>query len=179
MNQTSYTIALAAKVPEWVHILPLGEIQPADGRPSWKLDDPQNVIHNSFHNHDRILIDYDHQTDYAPRPGVGGVAPAAGWIIEMQAQEDGIWAKVNWTPAGQNAIETAEYRWLSPVFEFDAQGIIQRIIRAGLTNDPALSLQAIANNNKNHTENDNTVTLNHSNTHEPNKLYYRSGCKGT
>ncbi|RWE48621.1 MAG: hypothetical protein EOS24_34125, partial [Mesorhizobium sp.] len=63
-----------------------------------------------------LAIDYDHQTVFGAIPGVGGKAPAAGWIKELQARDDGIFGRVEWTAAASAAIKAGEYRYLSPVF---------------------------------------------------------------
>src|SRR3546814_10850322 len=86
--------AAAEGVPaDWVQLLPFGQIKGRDGR-SWVLDpaDAEEVIAASVAraaNAD-LVVDYDHQSDFAAKPGVGGRAPASGWIKELPKRDDGI-----------------------------------------------------------------------------------------
>lgn len=85
-----------------------------------------------------IVIDYDHQSVFGAKDGVGGTAKAAGWIKELQARADGIWGRVEWTAAAEAAIKAGEYRYLSPVLMNDKTGKVRAIRNAALTNSPAL-----------------------------------------
>ena len=128
--------------PQWVHLLPLGEIAGRDGR-RWRLDDPAAVIANSLDGTD-LPIDYEHQMhDPAMRPA-DGAAPAAGWMKQLEARPDGIWALVNWTAKAQAMVAAREYRYLSPVFQYDQAGAVLRIIGAGLVHQPNLTLTALS-----------------------------------
>jgi phage I-like protein len=52
---------------------------------------------------------------------------------------------VEWTARAAASILAREYRYVSPVFQFDPKtGIVTRLLRAGLTNNPNLHLTAIA-----------------------------------
>jgi len=130
-------------VPEWAQLLPLGVIPSRDGRPAWRLSNAAAVIAATQARGVDPVIDYEHQTDHAAANG--NPAPAAGWVRLLMARADGIWARIEWTARARRMLEAREYRFLSPVFEFDqATREVHRILRAGLTNDPALYLQAIA-----------------------------------
>lgn len=139
--------AAAAGEEQWVQLLPLGMFQGKDGRGPYNVitrKAAEAVITASLRHHGEadIVVDYDHQSDFAAKPGVGGQAPAAGWITELAARDDGIWGRVEWTDAAAEKLRTREYRYLSPVFAFDrSSGAIQR---AGLTNNPNLHLKAVA-----------------------------------
>ena len=90
-----------------------------------------------------IPIDYDHATDFgAPE---GRPAPAAGWIRELEVRDGAVWGRVEWTARAASSIVAREYRYVSPVFQFDPKdGTVTRLLRAGLTNNPNLHLTAIA-----------------------------------
>lgn len=137
----------AGGAPEWVQLLPLGTITPRDGRAAWHLDAPAEVIATSLAASRGLdlPIDYDHQIDLAAVPGVGGTARAAGWIKQLEARADGIWGRVEWTPAAAQAIAAKEYRFISPVFDFtkDDRRII-RLRHAALTNNPAMTMTALS-----------------------------------
>lgn len=70
-------------------------------------------------------------------------APAAGWIEELAARKDGIWARIAWTPTGKTKIEGREYRFISPVVMVTKAGEVMAIKRAGLTNAPAIAMKAL------------------------------------
>lgn len=132
--------------PEWVHLIRGGTFMLRDGRGPYRLDAPDQVIRASVQ---RVAggeppIDYDHQSDFGAVPGVGQRAPAAGWIKEMQARADGIWARVEWTEAARRAIEAKEYRFLSPAFTTTREGEVTAVLRASLVNVPAMELKALA-----------------------------------
>ncbi|MGE5607422.1 MAG: phage protease, partial [Bacteroidota bacterium] len=81
-----------------------------------------------------LVIDYEHQTL------TGEEAPAAGWIKELiNKGTEGLWAKVEWTPRGEEYIKNKEYRYLSPVIlvnKKDGRAIL--VHSAALTNTPAI-----------------------------------------
>lgn len=134
---------------QWVHLMPAGIFTARDGRGPWAVDDAKGVIAASVeHASGRpIAVDYDHQIDNAAKNGQP--APAAGWINRMEARADGIWGLIEWTAAAAEHLSRREYRFISPVFTFTPDNKVQSIIRAGLTNAPALTLTALATESTN------------------------------
>jgi phage I-like protein len=131
--------------PAWVELIPAGIFHGRDGRGPFRLAEPAAVIAatEALKMQAGIPIDYDHATDFAAPEG--RPAPAAGWIRELAARDGAIWGRVDWTPRAAAAIRAREYRYISPVFQFDpAEGTVTRLLRAGLTNNPNLCLTAIA-----------------------------------
>lgn len=123
------------KAPEWIQIVPAGTFKGVDGRGPYHLHNAAQVISASLPDGGRPLpLDYNHATVMAAKSG--GEAPAAGWIVELQSREDGIWGRVEWTPAGEKAVEGKEYRFLSPAFATDTKGNVTRIVNTSLTNLP-------------------------------------------
>ncbi|MGH7027834.1 phage protease [Brevundimonas sp.] len=157
--------ATSAGEEHWVQLAPLGQFQGKDGRGPYAIKDrkaAEAVINATLRHHGEadIVIDYDHQSDFGARPGVGGTAPAAGWITELEARHDGLWGRVEWTDAASSKLRTREYRYLSPVFTFDqATGAIAKVLRAGLTNNPNLHLKAVASTDMSKTNTDTLVEL--------------------
>lgn len=98
----------------------------------------------AWHKGAPIVVDYDHQSVFGARAGVGGTARAAGWMNRIYADDAGVWAQVDWTEAAASALGAREYRFISPVFHHDAQGNVIRVINAALTNTPSLDLAAVA-----------------------------------
>ncbi len=90
-----------------------------------------------------IPVDYDHQIDMAVKKN-GQPALAAGWIKQLQARADGLWGLIEWTEKASAHLAAKEYRYLSPVFNYTPSGEVTRVLRAALTNNPALELTALA-----------------------------------
>ncbi len=131
--------------PQWIQLLPAGSFRGRDGRGPFHLDNASAVIAatEALRMEAGIPVDYDHATDFAAPKG--RPAPAAGWIREFAVRAGAIWGRVEWTVRAAAAIAAREYRYVSPVFQFDAQsGRVTRLLRAGLTNNPNLYLTAIA-----------------------------------
>jgi len=129
-------------LPSSIELIPAGDvIQGRDGR-KWKKSDPQKVILNSMTRLSRLVIDENHATDLAAPKG--GSSPAMGWMTNLRTREGGsIWADVEWTKRGSQAVLNKEYSFISPVFLHDDQGEITVVLRAGLTNSPNLQLPAL------------------------------------
>lgn len=135
-----------AGAPAEILLLPAGEIptRPHDGRAPWRNPDPAAVVAATRELATDIAIDYDHQGLRAAENGQA--APAAGWIKRVFERAGAIWGEVEWTERAAAMIKAREYRFISPVFQFDkATRTVRRIVGAGLTNDPALYMRAIAN----------------------------------
>jgi phage I-like protein len=129
-------------LPSAIELIPAGAlIQGRDGR-KWKNGDPQKVARNSMARLPRLVIDENHATDLsAPK---GGASPAMGWMTSLRAAEGGsIWADVEWTKRGAEAVLNKEYSFISPVFLYDDRNEITVVLRAGLTNSPNLQLPAL------------------------------------
>ncbi|MGO4523967.1 phage protease [Microvirga sp. 2MCAF35] len=127
--------------PEWIHICPADTFTGADGRGPFQLADPNGVIKASLEG-GKIPVDESHSTDKAAP--AGHPAPARGWITQMEARQDGIWAKVEWNAAGRSLLDDKAYRGLSPVFLLEkGTGRIIKILRVSLTNDPNLPLTSL------------------------------------
>jgi phage I-like protein len=140
-----YATSPAGKAePEWIELVPAGKFSGRDGRGPYYLEHPEEVIKatQALQLDAGLPIDYDHATDLAAPQGQP--APAAGWIKELVARDGGLWGRVEWTEHGAAAIATREYRYVSPVFEHDGGGVVMRVLRAALTNNPNLYLKAIA-----------------------------------
>jgi len=142
-------LALASEggAPEWVQLLPKGpDIIGRDGR-KWRLPDVGALV-SAFNAHGGPLaIDWEHGQDrLAPQ---GHPAPAAGWIEAIETRDGETWGRVSWTDKAKAAIETREYRFLSPTFLFDrASGVIVSLAGAGLVNRPNLGMVALNSRQK-------------------------------
>lgn len=140
-------VALCSEIgeiaPEWVQILPSGPfIKGIDGR-SWTMRDPKLIIEAFELNELPMVVDYEHgQEIKAPK---GEEAPAAGWIDKLEIRNGEVWARVEWTEKASKAINSREYRFLSPSFAFNKDKEIIFMSSVGLTNKPNLVMKALNN----------------------------------
>ncbi|RWE48548.1 MAG: hypothetical protein EOS79_08420 [Mesorhizobium sp.] len=149
----SHSTALTAVDGEgdiWLQLVPAGTFTGRNGQGPWTTGDKASMEQIAANTRQLAgstepVIDYDHQAIFGAVPGVGGKAPAAGWIKELKVRDDGIYGRVEWTAAAATAIKAKEYRYLSPVFFHEkTSGRVLAIRMAGLTNTPNLDLVAVA-----------------------------------
>ena len=134
----------AGSVPDWIQLLPAGEvIEGRDGR-TWRNSAPDKVAHASNTSDQAIPIDVEHSTELkAPH---GDEAPAHGWIEpgSFTLRNGALWAYVQWNQAGRELIQSRAYRYISPVFEYAPESNeVLRIVSVALTNRPNLRMQAL------------------------------------
>lgn len=128
--------------PKKIQILPYGHVTTKKG--DFMVDEEaQNLIMENFKTKKNdLVVDYEHQTL------TGEIAPAAGWIKNLENRgKEGIWGEVEWTPKAAEFIANKEYKYLSPViFVRKADKRVQVLHSAALTNDPAIDgMTPIAN----------------------------------
>jgi phage I-like protein len=133
-----------------IMLMPIGEITARDGR-KWYVRDRAHAeaivaASQEWNGGTDMPLDYDHQIRFGAVPGVGAQAKASGWAKALVVRDDGIWAApVEWTAAAEAMLRAREYRYVSPLFNHDADGRVTRIINASLTNTPAIrELPAVA-----------------------------------
>jgi phage I-like protein len=137
---------------EWVQLMPMGTFGTTrDSRGPWRIADQahaERVIAASqrIAGGVDIPVDYDHALEAALDPKLRTPAPASGWIKALQARPDGLYGRIEWTSAAAAKLKAREYRYISPVFTHEtakggAPGDVVSLLRAGLTNYPALTDQ--------------------------------------
>lgn len=140
-NTAALTIALDHPNVR-LRVLPAGIFRARDGRPQelpgWRMDGAiaARMVAAAGARTDDFVIDFEHASMMPGRQ-----APAAGWFRCLEWQEgDGLFATdVRWTDRARAMIIAREYRYLSPVFRFDARsGEVQALVSVALTNSPAL-----------------------------------------
>jgi phage I-like protein len=132
------------RVPKWIRLIPAGVFAGRDGRGPFVNDDPEAIIAatRQLQMEGGLPIDYDHAIDFAAPEG--RPAPASGWIRELRKSSGAVWGRIEWTARAIAALMRGEYRYISPVFQYDPEtGRVQRILHAGLTNNPNLYGAAI------------------------------------
>lgn len=131
------------EAPDWVHLLPMGQIKARDGR-RFVLDDPEAIVAVFETGGLDLPVDYEHASE-KPEAKLSGPVPAAGWIKQLQVRADGLWGRVEWTARAREMIGNREYRYLSPAILFNKED--RRVVKlkgAGLVHSPALHLTALA-----------------------------------
>ncbi|AQU85181.1 hypothetical protein B2G49_12115 [Halomonas sp. 'Soap Lake  len=118
----------------------------AAGTGPWHLnaESAQAIIQLAAARSTDIAIDYEHQILYSETNGKP--APASGWVDprSLEWREDGLYGSVAWTAAARAQIaegpngEPPAYRYLSPVFPYDANGVPLDLLHLALTNTPAI-----------------------------------------
>lgn len=130
--------------PEWVEMIPTGpDVNGLDGR-RWVYDaqSEKDVLQAFAQRGMDIQIDWEHASEHRAPQGLA--APAAGWSGQLEPRNGALWGRVQWTPRAAQQIANREYRFLSPVFEYDpATRRITRLVSVGLTNTPNLPLTAL------------------------------------
>ena len=123
---------------QWIKIVPIG-VFPLhhNGAHEIKSDHIKQMADNFTSSGTDLLFDYEHRS-------LWGDSIAAGWSGELEAREDGLYAKYPaFTAKASKHIEDREYRYLSPVYRLDAMDKSGRdigavILHVGLTNTPYL-----------------------------------------
>ncbi|KTT00172.1 hypothetical protein NS376_16080 [Pseudomonas oryzihabitans] len=132
------------KAPDWIELIPAGPtVTGRDGR-SWLFDElSQGLVIDAFTTRGiDLAVDWEHASEIkAPN---GDEAPAAGWIDQLEIRAGALWGHVGWTPRASAQVAAREYRFLSPVFDYDPASLrIGRLVSIGLVNKPNLFLTAL------------------------------------
>lgn len=130
--------AQADALPSRIELMPIGNIDLQDERGVvGAVTDAQALIARSMAaaKGGILPIDFDHGLDNEER----GDRRAAGWITALDVQGDRIMATVEWTTDGAASLKGRMFRFISPTFTAPKEGgEVGLILRAGLTNNPAL-----------------------------------------
>lgn len=127
-----------------IELMPIGafELVGRDGKTttqSGTLTDADAVIKHSMEQATAGMLPIDFDHSFERKDVTQGVA--AGWITALSAEGDRIMAEVEWSSAGREALMGKTYRFVSPVFMVEDQtGHVRQIVRAALTNLPALPM---------------------------------------
>ena len=121
-------------------VLPLGEIKGRDGR-YWVLsqEDAETIIAQIKRDGVDIVVDYDHASYFRDDTRAAGWLKADSFRVGDGAFGPGIYARVEWTEAAEQAISAKEYRYLSPTFYADGTRILA-LESVALTNIPNLPM---------------------------------------
>lgn len=107
--------APAARVP----VFPVGVVKTRDGRGPWVVDETAFALINNRFQTDYaakgidVVFDFNHDSE--KWDGSTG-ARASGWISGFELDGGAIYARVAWTPEGEQALRDKSYRYISPAF---------------------------------------------------------------
>lgn len=136
------------QAPDWIELIPVGPtVTGRDGR-TWLFDElaQQLVLAAFIARAIDMVIDWEHATEVATPNGEP--APAAGWIDRLEIRDGALWGHVSWTPRAGQQVAAREYRFVSPVFDYDDEyRRVLRMVSVGLTNKPNLVLTALNHEN--------------------------------
>ena len=135
----------------WVQVTPCGEYphkgagvtQVIDGEACEKMAADFAVRREAAgENFAGLLVDFDHFSLDTDKP-----SEAAGWITELEARADGLWACVRWSDSGLAAVKGGRYKLLSPVFRYPGgtedlgEGRVRPVMldSVALTNEPNIT----------------------------------------
>lgn len=137
------------------------------------LTDMEQMITNFKNRGLKVPIDFEHESLENKK------APAIGWVEELYIQNKELFAKVSWSEEAKELIKNGQYRYISPVYEFNSidsvsgKGIGTTLHSIALTNTPFLSslgeipLKKIKNNfNKGEKMEDDKKVTNSGQTNE-------------
>lgn len=134
-----------AAAPKWQMLFPLGTFHNGGWPKEGITIDPafcETMVANwKKRGNPALPVDYLHRGAFDDLPVDQQIA--SGWIENLEARADGLWAQVKWTPKARELIAADEYRFLSP--EFHLKGIDAHtgkpqgptLVGAGLLNRPA------------------------------------------
>lgn len=147
LNTTEIIVAADGAAPQWVELIPAadahGIVAGRDGR-AWRFDATahQNILAAHAGLGMDVPVDWEHATQH--RASHGDEAPAAGWVTQLEIRDGALWGNVDWTERATQQISAREYRYLSPVFDYDTHTQrIAQLVSVGLTNLPNLRLAAL------------------------------------
>lgn len=126
--------------PEWVQLTPRGDVIARDGRP-FRFD-PERLATVFAEGGLKLPIDFEHESEFTITLGA---KPARSWIVEVEARPAGLFGRVDWLPDAVAALKAKAYRYISPTFYRDEDGVTASLVKAAaLVAAPALGMPALA-----------------------------------
>ena len=133
-------------IPEWVQLIPAGEMQGNDGR-AFINSNPQQILNHKLASNRHIPLDIEHATEI--KGPLGEAAPAQGWFEQLEIRNGEVWGKLSANEDGTALLEKQNYRYISPAFYHDEMGNITAISSVGLTNKPNLDIPSLNHQHNN------------------------------
>jgi phage I-like protein len=144
---------------EWVQISPYGDFRHKKGIQRVDKRAGEAMVNNFQSLSAKLARRFGGLPFYIGHPDYPEAAKdypdkkAYGWINELQARDDGVYARVDWSTPGKEMLANAHYKFCSPHWNADKPAIEngQKIYRpselvsVGLTNEPNLPVNPLAN----------------------------------
>ncbi len=124
----------------WLQVAPRGRVATRDGR-TFSFD-PEKLVARFKADGIDIPVDLDHAV--ALRARHGETARAIGWIKELEARPEGVFARIEWLDGGREVLAARTHRFVSPTFRHTQTGEAVWLHSVALVAAPALSLPAVA-----------------------------------
>ncbi|NVO16099.1 MAG: helix-turn-helix domain-containing protein [Rhodoplanes sp.] len=140
LGAVTLDVAAAGGAPAWVKVAPRGAVVTRDGR-SYQFD-PEKLVSRFAADGIDLPVDLDHAI--ARKTLLGERADAVGWVKELQARLDGLYARVEWLTSGLSVLASRTHRFVSPTFRHDDAGAATWLHSIALVAAPALSMPALA-----------------------------------
>ena len=143
---------------EWLQLSPYGDFSHARGLQRVDRAAAETMIaqFNSFRG--RLGRLFGGVPFYAGHPDLPNASELAdrkayGWIMQLEAREDGLFGQVKWSEAGIDLLRNAHYKYLSPYWEArEIEGENGKrvfrpsaLVSVGLTNQPNIPVRPLAN----------------------------------
>ena len=131
----------------WAHVAMLGEWRGhSAGSFAFTQEAFAQILKNFGSQSNPIPWDYEHDTF---SNSTTGPKPASGWVRKLELRNNGteLWAFVDWTPRAAQMIRDGEYRYCSPVVDFEStdrrsnEQVGAELLSVALTNNPFLDGQ--------------------------------------
>ena len=139
-NRADGAEKFALPVDGWFQMAPMGEFPHAETGTVQVIDNRAVDAMAAAFAGAELLVDFDHGS-----LSLGSSSRAAGWIEQLAARPDGLYAQARWTSEGRAALEGGVFRYISPVWlrqDVESLGGNRlrplRVASAGLTNVPNL-----------------------------------------
>jgi phage I-like protein len=159
-NQTAaQTIPFVVLQDSWVQLSPYGDFP--HGKGLQRVDRAAaETLTSNFHSFSgKIGRRFAGVPFYVGHPDVPGFEntyldqKAYGWVMALESRDDGLYGQIKWSKAGNELLENAHYKFLSPYWEAAEIGFEkgrkvfrpQSLISVGLTNQPNIPVLALAN----------------------------------
>jgi hypothetical protein len=143
---------------EWVQLSPFGDFPHARGLQRMNRAAAEAMVAQFHSFRGRLGRLFGGVPFYVGHPDLPNSSEtvdrkAYGWIMEIEAREEGLFGRVKWSDAGLELLRNAHFKFLSPYWEAREIGqengrrIYQPIalLSAGLTNQPNIPVRPLAN----------------------------------
>lgn len=154
--------------PTTIPLAPVGDVEARDGRffrlPSDQFEAIKARTATDYPDGMPLDLRHDTETPFAAPDGNFPAGGAAGWFkadtmrIEDFEGRPMVVADVEWTEPGRRFVAMRLFRYISPVFFADPESrVVEQFKSAALTNNPALNMPALNEQQSTHDGNESTM----------------------